>query len=214
MCVMMIDAIACAAGAANTSEKSQVKRDLLVLADMPKGWTSSKATNYTPTIPDAGQLAQCLGVSTSVVTYNPPTVYSPNFTSKNQQLYVQDSVSIYPSAKEAQTSLVAYAAKAPPCYTKAFNGPDKGLVEKSFGSGGQVGSITVTRTPSTDFAAHTSNYTMFFPVTDGESTLNLEVTSTAFVKGNLEQEVDILAVQTTIPTSLTLKLTRIAEARL
>jgi len=75
------------------------EKALLVKSDFPKSWTSTKSSNNNSSFPGAAQLARCIGVPESVVTSNPPTAYSPEFDSSNHLLSVDDSVSIYPSAK-------------------------------------------------------------------------------------------------------------------
>jgi len=88
-----------AASAHSSPLIGQAKRDLLVLSDLPSGWTSTKSSNNNSSFPGAAQLASCLGVPKSIITNNPPTASSPEFDSKNHLQSVNDSVQIYPSAK-------------------------------------------------------------------------------------------------------------------
>ncbi len=191
------------------------KSALLVLSDMPRGWTSTKSSNGNSAFPGAAQLASCIGVPTSVITDNPPGASSPDFNSKNQQLIVDDSVSIYPSAKAAQADFSSLAdAKTPSCLTAALNGPAKSALETSFGSGTSVGTVNVTRTPGADYAPDSANFTMFLPVTSNGSTVNLEITVVDFVRGRDEQTVTLTSLDTQFPTSLARHLTTVAVDRL
>jgi Protein of unknown function (DUF2510) len=188
---------------------------LLVLSDMPRGWTSTKSTNNNSAIPGAAQLASCIGVPTSVITDNPPGASSPDFNSKNEQLMVDDNVSIYPSARAAQADFSSLAnAKTPSCLTAALNGPAKSALETGFGPGTSIGTVTVTRTPAADYARDSANFTMFVPISGNGSTLNLEITVVDFVRGRDEQTVTLSSVDTQFPISLARRLTTIAVDRL
>jgi hypothetical protein len=192
-----------------------LKSALLVLSDMPRGWTSTKSTNDNSAIPGAAQLASCIGVPTSVITDNPPGASSPDFNSKNGQLMVDDNVSIYPSAKAAQADFSSLAnAKTPSCLTAALNGPAKSALGTGFGPGTSVGTVTVTRTPAADYAPDSANFTMFVPISGNGSTLNVEITVVDFVRGRDEQTVMLGSVDTQFPTSLARHLTTVAVDRL
>ena len=89
-----------AASAHNASPLGQAKKALLMLSDLPSGWTSTKSSNNNSSFPGAAQLAGCLGVPTSVITNNPPTANSPDFDSKSQLQTVGDSVSTTPRLRQ------------------------------------------------------------------------------------------------------------------
>ncbi|MGO8863082.1 MAG: hypothetical protein ACLQRH_20300 [Acidimicrobiales bacterium] len=195
---------------------ARAKKALLVLSDMPKGWTSAKSSSNTNTpFPGAAQLASCIGVPTSVITYNAPSVSSPEFDSKNQQLSAQDSVQVYPSPKAAQADFASLAnPKTPGCMTSDLNGSGKAAFDAQVGGGLNVGSVTVTRTPQSYYAARTTNFTMFFPVTQKGVTVNVELTLIDYVKGNEEQTVMLSAFQATFPIALARHLTTVADGRI
>ena len=46
--------------------------------------------------------------------------------------------------------------------------------DAQIGSGLSVGNVTVTRTPESDYAPHTTNFTMYFPVTTKGVTVNVD----------------------------------------
>jgi hypothetical protein len=206
---------ASAAKPQNAAQLSKAKKSLLVLADMPKGWTSSKSSNSNSPFPAAAQMASCIGVPTNIITYNAPSVSSPNFDSKDQLLSVSDSVQIYPSSKAAQADFSSLAnAKTPSCMTSILNGPGKAEFDAQIGSGISVGDVTVTRTPESDYAPHTTNFTMYFPVTTKGVTVNVELALVDYIKGREEQSVVLSAFQSTFPTSLARHLTTVADGRI
>jgi len=199
-----------------TAQLAQARKALLVLGDMAKGWKSSKSSNNNSPTPDAAQLAACLGVPVSVVNDNPPTVYSPDFNGKDDLQTVDDSIEVFPSAKAARDDLAtASSPKAPGCLTANFNTPAaKSQLMKVFGAGTKVGTAVVTRTPSADYAPHTTNITIYMPITTHGETLNLETTEVGFVKGDEEQILVFESVQTPFPTALSRRLTALAYKRL
>jgi hypothetical protein len=204
-----------AAGNAPKAEIATAEKSLLVLSDMPKGWKSSAPSTDNPPNPGAAQLAHCVGIPVSEITDSPPTAYSRNFNSANDLQSAYDNVSIFPSAKAAQADFAADArARTPGCLTTNFNGPSKKLLASSFGSGAVVGTIDVTRTPASYYAPHTTNLTIYFPVTTQGETLNVESTEVTFVRGRKEQTVTLVSVQTPFPTALARRLTTVADGRL
>jgi hypothetical protein len=216
--VLGVSLLAASAGAAKTSDASllsKAKKSLLLLGDMPKGWTSSKSSNNNSPFPGATQLASCIGVPTSVITYNAPSVSSRNFASKNQLLSASDSVQVYSSPKAAEIDFSSLAnAKTPGCMTSVLNGPGKAAFDEQIGGGVGVGDVTVTRTPESDYAPHTTNFTMYFPVTTKGVTINVELVLVDYVKGQEEQSVVLSAFQSTFPTALAKRLTTVADGRI
>jgi hypothetical protein len=210
--IFSLEGTAGAAKSKNAPQLSRAKKSLLVLSDMPKGWTSSKASNSNSPFPGAAQLASCIGVPASVITYNAPSVSSPDFSSKDQLLSVDDSVQVYRSSKAAQADFSSLAnAKTPSCMTADLNGPGKAEFDAQ--TGGGAGNVTVTRTPASDFAPHSTNFTMFFPVRTEGVTVNVELILVDYVKGKEEQTVVLSAFQSTFPTSLARHLTTVADGR-
>ena len=215
LAIVLFEAAASATRAHDAPQLSEAKKSLLLLADMPKGWASSKSSNGNAPFPGAAQLASCIGVPTSVITYNAPSVSSPYFDSKDQLLSVSDSVQFYSSSKAAQADFLSIAnAKTPSCMTSDLNGPGKADFDAQIGGGTGVGNITVTRTPDSDYAPHTTNFTMYFPITTKGVTVNVELVFVDYVKGREEQTVAFSAFQSTFPTSLARHLTTAADGRI
>jgi hypothetical protein len=206
---------ASAASAATPAQLAAAKKSLLVLSDMPKGWTSTKSSSDNSAIPGSAQMARCLGVPVSRITDSPPAANSREFDSKNGLLTVNDTVEVFPSAKAAQADLATDKnKKAPQCLSANFNGASKALLQSQFGSGATVGSITVARNPVTYYAPHTTNITLFLPVTQQGQTINLTISEVAFVKGAEEQTVTLTSAQSLFPVSLSRSLTALVVGRL
>ena len=141
------------AGARPSSLLTQAKKELLVASDLPTGWTSTSSSNNNSSFPGAAQLAKCLGISSSIITNNPPTANSPEFDSQDQLESVSDSVAVYPSAKAARADHASLTnAKTPSCLTQALNGPAHSSLASEAGPGTTVGTILVSRSPASEFA--------------------------------------------------------------
>ena len=81
--------------------------------------------NPNSTVGDA-QLARCIGVATSLISENPPSVNSPQFQNKSGTLTINDNVTVFPSAKNAAAELATVAnKKTPGCMTTLASGPLK-----------------------------------------------------------------------------------------
>jgi hypothetical protein len=212
----LLNGVASASKAHSAATLAKAKKSLLVLSDMPKGWMSSKSSNNNSTTPDAAQLASCLGVPLTEVNDNPPTVYSPTFNSKDDLEIVDDSVEVFPTAQAARADLASVSSpKAPACLTTNFNTPAaRSELEKSFGSGANMGTAVVTRTPASDYGPHTVNITTYVPITVGGKTLNLESAEVGFVRGDEEQMVEFDSIQSSFPAALSRRLMTLADDRL
>jgi hypothetical protein len=184
------------------------EKALLVKSDFPKSWTSTKSSNNNSSFPGAAQLARCIGVPESVVTSNPPTAYSPEFDSSNHLLSVDDSVSIYPSAKAASADFSSLAnLKTPTCLTSVLNGPAKASLQKELGTASIVGKIVVSRVLATYFAPRGANITMLMRVKSQGVQLDFTLIIVDYVKGNQEQTVTLISVVTGFPAALAKQLT-------
>lgn len=215
LAVAILAATPGAADARPSSSLDQAKKALLVSSDLPSGWTSTPSANNNSSFPGATQLAGCLGIPTSIITNNPPTANSPEFDSKNQLQSVNDSVAVYPSAKAAQADHASLVnPKTPSCLTDVLNGSARSALASQFGSGATLGNILVSRSPATEFAPGSANFTAFMPITTHGVTLNLELTVVDYVKSRYEQTVVFTSVQTPFPASLARHLTTVALGRL
>jgi hypothetical protein len=213
--VSLVATSAGVAGAGTSPQIAQARKDLLVLKDLPKGWTSSKAGSSSNSTPGAAQLARCLGVPLSVITAKPPTAFSRNFNSKDGQLTVQDNVSIYPSAQAAQADFGTFSnPRTPACLTSNDNGPGRAQMASETGAGKGLGQVEVSREPAGNFAKHTANYVTFIPITSAQQTLNVQFTVVDYIKGNEEQTVAFTSYNGQFPAALSRHLTTVAAGRL
>ena len=205
------------AGASTASTKAQAKKLLLGLSDMPKGWKKEKGGSGggSSSLPGATQLASCIGVPSSLINSNPPEVDSPYYENKSGSLEVQDSVSIFASAKAASEQFDALAnAKTPACMTSLMNGAFKAQIIGSAGKGATVGTITVTRADTAGFAPGSTGLVMALPITVQGITVNASLTAVYYIKGKLGQQIDFNSYGPVFPTSLAESLSATALHRL
>lgn len=220
--VLALAGTATTAGAAGSSttkaEVARAKKDLIVLKDLPKGWKSSPSSNSNSTFPGAAQLAACIGVPAGIINDNPPSANSPDFASANQLMTVDDSIAVSPSVKAARADYDSLTnARTPSCLTTVLNGPAKATLTASFGTGATIGTIDVTRSPSSDFAGHGANFTAFLPVTvqtAGQTeTLNVQLTVVDYRLGTENETLTLSSIQSPFPTALAKHLTAVAVHR-
>jgi hypothetical protein len=183
-----------AGSSSGSSELTQAHRALLVLSDMPSGWKSTKSPNNPNSTVGDSQLAHCLGVATSLITENPPSVNSPQFQNPSGTLTVNDNVTVFPSDKNAQAELGTVSnKKLPACMTALASGP---LKTKLFGKapkGVTYGTPLVSSTDSSTFP-FTAGYSMSVPAhTDGE-VVNITVTQLVAIKGRLGQQITFTSI--------------------
>jgi hypothetical protein len=202
-----------------TAATAQARGHLLVLSDMPRGWTTEKGSNSASgsnSFPGAKQLAACIGVPAKLVASNPPEVDSPYFESKNGSLEVQDSISVFPSLKIAEAQLTAIEnAKAPSCMTALVNAaPFRSQLASASGSGATIGTITVTRAAAANYAKGATALTLTIPITDQGVSISAKITEVFFIKGNLGQQISFNSYDAAFPPSLSRNLTAAAERRL
>lgn len=199
--------------AATQSQKAHAKKALLVLSDIPRGWTSSPSTNSgSGNFPGAAQLAACIGVPSKLIASNPPQVDSPNFHSKDQTLEVDDNVAIFPSAKNAKAEFAAVSnAKTAGCMTSIMNGSFKSQIGASAGSGASVGTITVTKARA---PKGTTAYDVGVPITSQGVVVPLHLVIVYFIKGQYGQNMTLFGYGTPFPASLEQHLITVARARL
>jgi hypothetical protein len=201
------------AGGSSPAGKTQAKKALLVLSDMPKGWKSTSSSGEgNNNFPGAKQLAGCIGVASSLIDSNPPEVDSPDFHSSNQSLEVDDSVSIFHSSKLADEEYAAISnAKTPTCMATLMNGPFKAEIASSGGKGTTVGTITVDHSSS---PKGTSAFAVGLPITTQGVSVLAKLTIVYFVRGQLGQQITYYGYGPTFPASLEKHLTTVALRRL
>jgi hypothetical protein len=210
--------LAAPAGASRSSgQLTQARKALLVLSDMPAGWVTTRSPNNN-SIVGAAQLARCIGVPTSLITENPPSVNSPQFQNRAQTLTVNDNVSVFPSAKNAAAELAAIAnPKTPGCMTTLASGPLKSKLLGKTPKGTSYGTPLVSPTDPATFGPGTAGYSLSVPVTvqgAGGGTVNVTVTQLFAVKGRLGQQITFTSIAVPFSIPLAQRLTSVAVGRL
>ncbi len=186
---------------------------------MPKGWTTesgSSGNNGSNNFPGVKQLAACIGVPSSLLSANPPEADGPYYQSKDQSLEVQDSVSVFPSLKNARQQLAAISnAKTPGCTATIMNSAAiKSQITSSAGKGASVGTITVTPINPALYGTNTAGFTMVLPIKAQGISVIGHLTELYFINGRLGQNISFDAYGVTFPTSLAKHLTAVAIGRL
>jgi hypothetical protein len=208
------------AGAKSSAQVTEAKKHLLVIADMPKGWTTEKGTggsgSGSSAFPGAAQLASCIGIDPALINQNPPEADSPYFQSKDQSLEVQDSVSVFTSAQKANASLSAIAnTKTPTCMTTAMNTPSiKSQFAASAGKGATIGTITVTPIDTASYGKGVAGFTMGLPIASQGISVDAKLTAIYFVHGALGQQISFNSYGPAFPVALAKRLTSVAQSRL
>jgi hypothetical protein len=107
---------------------NQAKKGLLILSDLPKGWSSSKGSTGGGNFRGEKQLANCIGSPASAGYENPPSA-ARDFYSPGHSLSVNDEVDYHSSSKEARISFDSFSSsKTPGCLTTLLNGVDKSIL--------------------------------------------------------------------------------------
>jgi hypothetical protein len=210
------------AGASGPASLGQARKDLLVLADMPAGWTSTKNPNTGNNTLGDTQLAHCIGVPLAVIEENPPSVNSRQFQNGQGTLTVADNVTVFPSAKNAVTEdAVAKNAKYPPCLTSLASGP---LKTKLFGKspkGTSMGTPLVSAVAPfavgsgvAGSAQNVAGIALSVPITAHGQTINVTITQLFTVKGRLGHQVTFTAIGESFPLVQEQQIMAVAAGRL
>ena len=195
-----------AGAAATAAQKAEAKKALVVLSDLPGGWTSSavpstSASSFT----GAPQLAKCIGVPTKLIANNPPRVASPLFQDPGGSELVQDTVSIYPSAAYAKAVFAAISShRAAGCMSSLLNAAS--------GAGNSEDHVTVTRVASPKGSAA---FTLGASVSENGSALTPTSTEVVyFFDGPFGNGLDVETSGSQPPAALTQHLLTLVRGRL
>ena len=194
-------------------ELQQAHKALLVLSDMPAGWTSKKSSNPNSNVGDA-QLAHCIGVPTSLIAENPPSAYSPEFQNRSGSLTVNDQVTVFPSSKNAAAELATVAnPKTPECMTQLASGPLKAKLFGKTPAGVTLGTVLVSATDRSAFPG-TAGYSMSVPISGHGVTVNVTATELFAVKGRLGHQITFTSSNEPFSIGLEQHLASVAVGRL
>ena len=206
------------AGASKASKVAQAKKLLLVLSDLPRGWSQQKGSSDSGSnaFPGAKALAACIGVPASLIESNPPQANGPTYQNKGDSLEMQDGVSVFSSAKVAKAELAAVGnAKAPACTATAMNSPlFRQAILSGAGKGSKIGTITASAIDPATFLPGSAGFNLDIPLTVQGITVNIHFGVLYFVKGALGQQIQFTSYGITFPTALAHSLAVVAQHRL
>jgi hypothetical protein len=175
------------AAAAGPGTEAQAKTHLLVLADLPKGWSTEKGTANTQNAayPAGSTYVTCLGAAAGLPEAIPPEVDSPYFQNKDGSEEMQDAISGFATPAAARSSFAALANPAfAGCASSALNAYMKSNPPK----GGTVGMLTMSPPLGTKFGAHTNGYVLTSPITSQGQTVVMRTTTVFFIRGTIGQQ--------------------------
>ncbi len=203
------------ASAGGSGELSQARKALLVLSDMPVGWTTAKSPNNANSNVGNRQLARCIGVATSLIAENPPSVTSKQFQDTAGTLTVNDNVSVFPSTRNAAAEYATITnPKTPGCMTALASGPLKAQLLGKPPKGVTVGTPLVSPTASSAFGAGVAGYSLSVPFTTHGTMVNVTVTNLFAVKGRLGHQITFTAIGVPFSIALEQRLASVAVSRL
>jgi hypothetical protein len=184
-----------ASSRSGSASLAQARKALLVLSDLPAGWVTAKDTNTGNNNVGDAQLARCVGVATSLIAENPPSVNSPQFQDRQSTLTVNDNVTVFPSAKNAAAELaIGGNPKLPGCMTSLASGPLKTKLFGKIPKDVSIGTPLVSAVDPSAFGPGVTGYSLSVPVVTNGVTVNLTVTQLDAVKGRLGQQLTFTAV--------------------
>ncbi len=205
--------VAPAGASSPSSEMHQARKALLVLSDMPAGWTSKKSSNPNNNVGDK-QLAHCIGVATSLISENPPSANSLQFQDKAGGLTVNDQVTVFPSAKNATAEFATVASpKTPDCMTQLASGPLKSKLLGKTPAGVTYGTVLVSATDRSAFPGM-AGFSLSVPVSEHGQTVNVTSTELFAVKGRLGQQITFTSAGESFAIGLEQHLASVAVGRL
>jgi hypothetical protein len=192
---------------------AQARKDLVVLSDFPKGWSTSPNGGGN-SIPHAAQLAACLGVSVKVINYNPPEANSPEFSQNSVGNSVTDNVSIFPSAHVASQELRLFSSsKTPGCFAQYFNSPfATAKFVQEIGKGTKVGTVTAKWLARPTIAKDATALYVRIPITDKGTSLVIALTTVTFLTKLVGTQLAFTSAGT-FPSSLEAHLLKVAAQR-
>jgi len=185
------------------------------LADLPSGWTSAgTAASPTRVTPWFSKLATCVGIPARVSDVAPTKVNSPDFTSDDRVDAVEDSVSVYPSAAQAQAEYAALASsKTTGCMNRVASSALQKNMQQEAGSSTTVGVVSFAGLHAAAAALHLTGFTVTIPIARGGRVLMVTSTQVDFVSRALLHQVTFNGYGTAFPAPLEAQLLATVEAR-
>ena len=151
------------------------------------GRRGRRPTRVTPWSP---QLASCVGIPARVAEIAPTKVQSPDFSSADKVDAVEDSVSVYPSAADAQAEFAAMAgSKTTACMNRVASPTLQKSMQQEAGSTTTVGVVSFAGLPAGAAAQNLAGFTVTIPIARGGRVLTVTSTQVDFVSGPLLHQV-------------------------
>ena len=194
---------------------AQADKALLQLSDMPSGWASGgAAVAPSRTSPWSKQLASCADVAKSIAAIKPTKISSPDYTSSDQTLAMEDAISLYPTATEAQQAYTALdSTKTPRCMNRIGSEALRASVQNEAGSNATVGTVTIAPLAPGSYEAHETGYTVTIPLDSQGRQLTITSTLIDFVHGRFNEQLTFNGNGATFPPLLEVHLIRVAKAK-
>ncbi len=191
------------------------QRALLQLSDLPAGWVTGASPSAPARVsPWSAPLARCVGVSERIAALAPAKVASPDYTSANKELAVEDSVSVYPSAKAAHAEYAAMASARTTRCMNALAGPTlEAGIQRAAQSGTTIGRVTFGALSAGASAQRETGFTVSIPVASAGRLLAITSTQVDFVRGALLHQVTFNGNGMTFPPTLEIELVHAAQTR-
>jgi hypothetical protein len=188
---------------------------LLQLSDLPAGWVSGTTPSAPAHVsPWSVPLARCVGLSERTAALAPAKVESPDYTSANKELAVEDSVSVYPSARTARAEYAAMASARTTRCMNALAGPTlEAGIQRAAQTGTTIGRVTFSALPVAASAQRETGFTVSIPVAAAGRVLAITSTQVDFVHGALLHQVTFNGNGTTFPPTLEIELLHTAQSR-
>jgi hypothetical protein len=208
---------------ASAAATAQAHKALLVLSDLPAGWTSTPSSSSGSGSGSVSggfagappQLATCLGVPRQIVQFLPPEINSAQMSDQGGTLQFQDTISIFPSTKFAQEEYAAVSShKAAGCLRSLLNSELGGSsgTSGSSGSGTKAGGLSVTKTTS---PKGTTAFDLDMSLTGQGTSRPTRTELILFVHGQLVDTLDFTGYGSSAPPqSLVQHLISLARSRL
>ena len=166
---------------------AQAKTHLLVLSDLPKGWSTERGTANTQNAayPAGSTYIACLGAGAGLPEAVPPEVDSPYFQNKDGSQEVQDAISSFKTSAAAHSS---FAALANPAFAACASSALNAYMKSNPPQGATIGTLTVGPPLGTKFGAHTNGFELTGPITSQGQTVDMTTTTVFFIRGTLGQQ--------------------------
>jgi hypothetical protein len=186
------------------------RKGLIVLSDLPSGWTASgKVTSGSGSSggPSLAKIAACLGVSTAELKENWPTENSPTFNSADGNSTVSDEVEAFPTRAQAATDYATFSnPKTPGCITTIFGPVLRQQAQKGGGAGTTIGAVTTTRVSFPAFGDQSGELQISMPFSVSGQTISLYLDLVDILKGRQETILSLTTTGTPLATTVTQQL--------